>query len=60
MRPTLNTLSKTAAALLLLAGTCTTTWADETTLLKGDTDLLNRKVPTAPENRRVTIVTNTQ
>lgn len=26
---------------------------------KGDTDLLNRKVPTAPENRRVTIVTNT-
>jgi len=27
---------------------------------KGDTDLLNRKVPTAPENRRVTIVTNTQ
>ncbi|MBX3622852.1 MAG: OmpA family protein [Rhizobacter sp.] len=25
---------------------------------KGDTDLLNRKVPTAPENRRVTIVTN--
>jgi OmpA-OmpF porin, OOP family len=27
---------------------------------KGDTDLLNRKVPAAPENRRVTIVTNTQ
>lgn len=27
---------------------------------KGDTDLLNRKVPSAPENRRVTIVTNTQ
>jgi OOP family OmpA-OmpF porin len=26
---------------------------------KGDTDLLNRKVPAAPENRRVTIVTNT-
>lgn len=26
---------------------------------KGDTDLLNRKVPSAPENRRVTIVTNT-
>ncbi|HEY0820235.1 MAG TPA: OmpA family protein [Rhizobacter sp.] len=25
---------------------------------KGDTDLLNRKVPAAPENRRVTIVTN--
>jgi outer membrane protein OmpA-like peptidoglycan-associated protein len=36
MRLTLNTLSNTAAALLLLAGTCTTTWADETTLLKGD------------------------
>ena len=27
---------------------------------KGDRDLLNRKVPSAPENRRVTIVTNTQ
>lgn len=27
---------------------------------KGDTDLFNRKVPAAPENRRVTIVTNTQ
>lgn len=27
---------------------------------KGDRDLLNRKVPTAPENRRVTIVTITQ
>jgi len=27
---------------------------------KGDTDLLNRRVPAAPENRRVTIVTNTQ
>ena len=27
---------------------------------KGDTDLLNRQVPAAPENRRVTIVTNTQ
>lgn len=26
---------------------------------KGDTDLLNRKVPAAAENRRVTIVTNT-
>jgi OOP family OmpA-OmpF porin len=26
---------------------------------KGDTDLMNRKVPAAPENRRVTIVTNT-
>jgi OmpA-OmpF porin, OOP family len=26
---------------------------------KGDTDLLNKKVPTAPENRRVTIITNT-
>ena len=25
---------------------------------KGDHDLLNRRVPTAPENRRVTIVTN--
>jgi len=36
MRLNLNTLSKTAAALLLLAGTCTTAWADETTLLKGD------------------------
>jgi len=36
MRLNLNTLTKTAAALLLLAGTCTTTWADETTLLKGD------------------------
>jgi outer membrane protein OmpA-like peptidoglycan-associated protein len=36
MRLKLNTLSKTAAALLLLAGTCATTWADETTLLKGD------------------------
>jgi len=36
MRLNLNTLSKTAAALLLLAGTCAATWADETTLLKGD------------------------
>jgi outer membrane protein OmpA-like peptidoglycan-associated protein len=36
MRLKLNTLSKTAAALLLLAGSCATTWADETTLLKGD------------------------
>ena len=25
---------------------------------RGDRDLLNRKVPSAPENRRVTIVTN--
>lgn len=36
MRLNLNTLTKTAAALLLLAGTCATTWAEETTLLKGD------------------------